>query len=149
MTPTANHVADDLFAVAGDDVALIGSRCATCDSHYFPQSLGCRNPVCDATAVDRVLLGRRGRLHSYTVQHYQPPALFRMSPWAPYAIGLVELDEGLKVLAMLTGLDLDALEIGTPLLLVAERLYDDEAGRAVLTYKYAPDHPDDQEGTAR
>lgn len=149
MTASTTHVADGLFEVAGDDVALVGSRCETCGSHYFPQALGCRNPACDATVVARVLLGRRGRLHSYTVQHYQPPALFRMSPWAPYAIGLVELEEGLKVMAMLTGMDLDALEIGTSLRLVAEPLYEDEAGGAVLTYKYAPDHIGDDEGTAR
>ena len=137
--PASRHVADDLFEVAGDEVALVGSRCETCGSHYFPQALGCRNPDCDGTTVTRVLLGRRGRLHSYTVQHYQPPPLFRMDPWAPYAIGLVEVEEGLQVIAMLTGLELDGLEIGTPLRLVTERLHEDDDGTAVLTYKYAPD----------
>lgn len=132
------HVVDGLFEVDGDDVALVGSRCEACRSHYFPQALGCRNPDCDSTAVARVLLGRRGRLHSYTIQAYQPPPLFRMAPWEPYAIGLVEVDEGLKVIAMLTGVDLDDLRIGTPVRLVAESLHEDELGRAVLTYKYAP-----------
>lgn len=132
------HVVDDLFEVSADGVALVGSRCQACGSHYFPQALGCRNPDCDSTAVERVLLGRRGRLYSYTVQQYQPPPLFRMAPWEPYAIGLVEVDEGLKVIAMLTGMDLDDLRIGTAVRLVAEPLYVDEAGRSVLTYKYAP-----------
>lgn len=134
------HVAADLFEVSDDEVALIGSRCGACGSHYFPQALGCRNPDCGHPSVARVLLGRRGRLYSYTVQKYQPPPLFRMAAWEPYAIGLVALDEGLKVIAMLTGMDLEDLRIGTAVRLVAEPLYEDETGRAVLTYKYAPDH---------
>lgn len=132
------HVVEDLFVVSADDVALVGSRCQECGSHYFPQALGCRNPDCDGTVVERVLLGRRGRLYSYTIQQYQPPPLFRMAPWKPYAIGLVEVGEGLKVIAMLTDMDLDDLRIGTAVRLVAESLYEDGAGRAVLTYKYAP-----------
>lgn len=132
-------VAEGLFEITDDgQVALVGSRCAACDTHYFPQALGCRNPACDATTVERVLLGRRGRLHSFTVQHYQPPALFRMNPWQPYAIGLVEIEEGLKVMAMLSDVDLESLEIDTPLRLATERLYEDEAGHDVLTYAYAP-----------
>ena len=37
------------------------------------------------------------------MQAYRPPALFAMDNWAPYALGLVELPEGLRVMAMLTG----------------------------------------------
>ena len=61
-----------------------------------------------------------------------------MEPWEPYAIGLVELPEGLKVIAKLTGFALDELEIGTPVQLVLEPLYRDDAGRDVLTYAYGP-----------
>jgi uncharacterized OB-fold protein len=88
--------------------------------------------------VEQALLGRRGELYSYTVQHYRPPALFRIDDWAPYAIGLVALPEGLKVMARLAGVELDALEIGTTVELVLEPLYRDESGHDVLTYAYAP-----------
>lgn len=130
-------VADELFE-AGDEPALVGTRCTGCGTHYFPKSISCRNPGCESKTVERAVLGRRGRLFSYTVQSYRPPALFRMEPWEPYAIGLVELPEGLRVMSMLTGVDLDAIEIGMPLRLVVEPLYRDEAGRDVLTYGYAP-----------
>ena len=135
-------VADELFE-AGDDAALVGTRCTGCGTHYFPKSISCRNPRCERKTVERTVLGRRGRLFSYTVQSYRPPALFRMEPWEPYAIGLVELPEGLRVMSMLTGVDLDAIEIGMPLQLVVEPLYRDEAGQEVLTYKYAPAHGQD------
>ena len=84
-------VADCLFNGSGATANLIGSRCRGCGTHYFPKSLSCRNPHCDTKDVEEVLLGRRGRLYSYTVQNYRPPALFRMEPWSPYIIGLVDL----------------------------------------------------------
>ena len=131
-------VAQDLFRVDGDGAALVGTRCSGCGTHYFPKSLSCRNPGCEVKSVSEVLFGRRGRLYSYTVQAYRPPALFRMEPWEPYVIGLVELPEGLRVMSMLTGLAPDDVRIDQPLELVVEPLYRDEAGRDVLTYKYAP-----------
>ena len=75
-------VAEDLFRWSGDDggddVALVGSRCRGCGSHYFPRSLSCRNPDCTDKSVDEVLFGRRGHLYSFTVQGYRPPPLFGM-----------------------------------------------------------------------
>ena len=130
-------VADELFE-AGAEAALVGTRCTGCGTHYFPKSISCRNPACESKTVERAVFGRQGRLFSYTVQSYRPPALFRMEPWEPYAIGLVELPEGLRVMGMLTGVGLDALEIGMPLELVVKPLYRDEAGQDVLTYAYAP-----------
>lgn len=139
MTPTDQRpVAEDLFRITADGPALIGTRCTGCGTHYFPKSLSCRNPACDAKAAQEVTMGRRGRLYSYTVQAYRPPALFRMEPWVPYAIGLVELPEGLRVLGMLTGCELDDIRIDMPLELVVETLYRDEQGRDVSTYKFSP-----------
>lgn len=131
-------VAEDLFRSDADGAALVGSRCTGCGSHYFPKALSCRNPQCEAKSVTEVLLGRRGRLYSYTVQSYQPPPLFRMDPWSPYALGVVELPEGLRVLGMLTGFALDDIRIDTPVQLRVEPLYRDAEGREVLTYAFAP-----------
>lgn len=131
-------VADGLFVQDGSGPALVGSRCTGCGAHYFPTALSCRNPRCDVKQVVPALIGRTGVLHSWTVQHYRPPALFRMDDWEPYALGLVEIPEGLRVLGMLTGVPLREVEIGMPVELVLEALGTDEQGREVLTYKYAP-----------
>lgn len=132
-------VAEGLFEQGGGGPRLIGSRCADCGMLYFPQSLSCRNPDCRGKRVERATLPDRGTLHSYTVQHYRPPPLFRMDDWSPYAIGVVEFGEGLRVMGMLTGVPLDSVEIGMPLRLIVEPLYADADGRDVLTYKFAPD----------
>ena len=131
-------VAENLFRCTADGPALIGTRCTGCGTHYFPKSLSCRNPACHEKAVEEVTMGRRGRLYSYTVQAYRPPALFRIDAWAPYVIGLVELPEGLRVMGMLTGCDAGDVRIDMSLELVIEVLYRDDQGRDVTTYMFAP-----------
>lgn len=131
-------VADGLFTVSDDGPRLIGSACAGCGARYFPQALSCRNPHCGDKRVELAQLPARGTLLSFTVQRYQPPPLFRMDDWAPYAIGLVDLGEGVEVMGMLTGVDLEAIEIGAPFELVLEPLFVDAARGPVVTYKFAP-----------
>ena len=135
---TSAAVADGLFEIADTGPVLIGSRCASCDTVYFPEAISCRNPDCRGKAIARTLLPSRGRLVSYTVQRYRPPPLFRMDDWEPYAIGLVDLGEGLEVMAMLTGMALDLIKIGAPLVLVIEPLFVDDVRGPVTTFKFAP-----------
>jgi uncharacterized OB-fold protein len=134
-------VAEGLFEVLPDGPRLIGSHCTSCDTIYFPVALSCRNPRCAEKRIRPALLPGRGSLLSFTIQRYQPPPLFRMDNWQPYAIGLIDLGAGVEVMGMLTGLELDAIRIGMPLKMVIEILYTDAARGAVATYKFAPDIP--------
>lgn len=131
-------VAEGLFEVQPDGPRLIGSRCASCDTIYFPVALSCRNPDCAEKRIERALLPNRGLLLSYTIQRYQPPPPFKMDNWQAYAIGLIDLGGGLEVMGMLTGLAFDAIRIGMPLQMVVEALYTDAERGAVATYKFAP-----------
>jgi len=132
-------VAEGLFEETADGARLIGSRCSGCGTFYFPQAPGCRNPTCPAPRLERAHLPQHGLLISYTVQRYRPPALFRMDDWAPYAIGLIDLGDGVEVMGMLTGVDLETIAIGTPMRLVIETLYTDTERGPVSTYKFAPE----------
>lgn len=131
-------VADDLLRLDENDLALLGSRCAGCLTHYFPRAVSCRNPQCDEKTVVDAALGRTGVLYSWTVQRYRPPALFRVDEWEPSAVGLVELPEGLRVIAMLTGAAPGEIPIGAALQLTTVHLFHDEDGRSVVTYAYQP-----------
>lgn len=133
-------VADGLFEMTGGEPRLIGARCQSCKTVYFPHSAYCRNPECVAKQVERWLLPPRGNLYSFTIQRYRPPPLFRVDDWAPYVLGLVDLGEGLQVMAMLSGVAHDEIRIGMPLRLVIEPLYTDAERGPVVTYKFAPDH---------
>ena len=138
LRPTTRPVAAGIFRGSGPQTLLVGTRCTSCASLYFPQSLSCRNPQCQDKKIEQALFGQRGRLYSYTVQAYRPPPLFQMDDWAPYALGLVELPEGLRVMSMLTGCPAADLRIGMEMELTTEALYRDADGNAVLTYKYRP-----------
>jgi uncharacterized OB-fold protein len=140
-TPTTEPVpvVAGLFEPGEGGVRLIGSRCAGCDTLYFPVAVSCRNPACHDKRLAPAHLPDRGTLLSYTVQHYQPPPLFRIDDWAPYAIGLVALGEGVEVMGMLTGFALDRIAIGMPVRLTTETLFTDAERGPVATYKFAPD----------
>jgi uncharacterized OB-fold protein len=56
----------------------------------------------------------------------------------PFGFGVVELDDGLRVVTRLTVADPAALHFGQPMRLVADRLQTDDDGTVVLTYAFAP-----------
>jgi len=135
-------VVDGLMAQGADGPRLVGSRCRGCGSIYFPEASACRNPDCEAPDLEQILLNNRGTLYTYTVQYYPPPPPFRMDDWAPYALGVVVLEDQVHVMGMLTGIEFDEIEIGMPMQLVAEPLYTDAERGSVMTHKFQPASPE-------
>ena len=130
-------VVEGVFTWPSDDPRLIGSNCRTCGEHFFPKVKSCQNPDCpDKSGVEDVLLSKTGKLWSYTIQHYAPPLPYR-GP-VPLIIGLVGLPENQKVMGQLTGCREEELKIGMAMELVIEKLFVDEEGREVLTWKFKP-----------
>ena len=124
-----------LFTWPTDKPQLIASRCRNCGTYHFPKISTCSNPFCDDKEnVEEVLLSTRGKLWSYTIHYFNPPPPAYMR--APYAIGLVELPEGIKVLGMLT--TIENLKVGMEVELVVDELYVDEKGNKYLTWKFKP-----------
>jgi uncharacterized OB-fold protein len=118
--------------------ALLGSRCTTCGTYVFPKaSLACPNPECDGGEFDEVPLSRRGRLWSWTTNHYAPPAPYvSPDPFVPYTVAAVELpEEKLVVLGQVDGAP-DGLAVGTEMEVVVDTLFeDDEAVHQVWKWK--------------
>ena len=125
---------------SGFEPALLGSRCTTCTSTYFPPTAGyCRNPACDGETFEEVELSRRGRIWSYTDAQYQPPAPYvpRLvegddggpGAYVPFALAAVELAEGMVVLGQVAeGYGVADLKVGAEAELVVETLYTDDGG---------------------
>jgi uncharacterized OB-fold protein len=89
---------EGLFTWPADKPHLIGGRCESCGSYCFPRSSNVHKPDCNKRQVKEVLLSRRGKLDSYTIQYYPAPAPFvAPDPFVPYGVGLVVLSEGIKV----------------------------------------------------
>jgi hypothetical protein len=130
-------VAEGLFAETPAGPRLLGSKCATCGTPYFPASPICRNPSCTADAIEDAAFGPRGKLWSYTIQYYPPPPPAKYDePYVPYALGLIDMAEGLRVLARISTDDVSAVAVGADVELVLEKLYTAPDGSDVITWKF-------------
>ena len=120
----------------GPEPALLGSRCTTCVSVFFPPTGGfCRNPACSGEEFERTELSRRGTVWSYTDAQYQPPPPYvpASDPYVPFALAAVELPEGLVVLGQLAeGYGVGDVHVGSEVELVVERLYTDDDGEHTI-----------------
>ncbi|MBV8560030.1 MAG: OB-fold domain-containing protein, partial [Acidimicrobiia bacterium] len=95
------------FTMDDADPRLLGNRCTSCGTVFFPKaSIACRNPSCAGTEFEDVPLSNRGRVWSYTTNHYAPPAPYMSpDPFEPYSVAAVELaEEKLVVLGQVVGL---------------------------------------------
>ena len=140
MTTTKRiPVVEGLFAETADGPRLLGSKCTACGTPYFPTTPVCHNPDCRSTNVEDAAFGPRGTLWSYSVQYYPPPPPAKYDePYVPYALGLVDLEEGLRVLARIATDDPEGVKVGAEVELVLEKLYGDSDGNDVITWKFRP-----------
>ncbi|WP_405628711.1 OB-fold domain-containing protein [Streptomyces sp. NBC_00016] len=104
---------------------LLVQRCTACDTLRFPWLPGCN--ACGSPEWDTVEAGGEGTVFSYVVMHHPPFPAF--SP--PYAIGLIELAEGVRIISNVVDVPYDKVRIGMPVKLEF-RSYDDEDGELVL-----------------
>lgn len=133
------HALDGFFADTAEGPRLLGSRCATCGTAYFPRSAMCHNPACDLSKTEDANLGAEGRLWSVAIQNYPPPPPSKYNePYQPYAMGVVDTSDGLRVLTQIATDDPHGLTIGCKVRLVIDELYRDKDGTSVLTWKYRP-----------
>jgi uncharacterized OB-fold protein len=115
-------------------VRLAGTCCAACGETSLGSVALCPNCGGDALAV--IGLSNHGSLWTYTVARHRPPGNYRgPEPFAPFGMGLVELPEGVRVLATLDCAVAD-LQIGLPLQFKPYLLLDSE-GAEVVTFGYA------------
>ncbi len=133
-------IAQDVFTWPSDDPRLIGARCRECATVTFPSQESC--PKCGADAMERHLLGRRGRLWTFTTQGFLPKAPYTgpetEETFEGFGLGYVELDGEVMVEARLTECDPANLEIGMEMQLVIEPFRTDPDGTEVLTYAFQP-----------
>ncbi len=116
---------------AAGAVRLVASRCRECGAHFFPRRLVCAR--CLSRDMATVPLGTRGILYTYTTVYQSTPEF----P-TPYLLAYVDLPEGVRLLAQLTGVPPDQVRIGMLLELRIEPVHTDAEGRPVLGYRVYP-----------
>lgn len=115
---------------------LIGTACQKCSEIAFPIKENGICTCCQSPDTEDVYLSREGIIHSFTVVMMRPPGFYRGD--VPYAVGYVELPEGLRIETLFADCELDDLYIGMPVELVIETLHTEENGDDILTYKFRP-----------
>lgn len=74
-------------------------RCRPCGAHYFPPRPFC--PTCLSDDVEWQTVSGRGSLHSYVINHRAAPGFEND---VPYAIAVVQLDEGPRMMSNIVGI---------------------------------------------
>ncbi|MFD0267032.1 bifunctional MaoC family dehydratase N-terminal/OB-fold nucleic acid binding domain-containing protein [Streptomyces sp. NPDC127106] len=102
------------------DHRLLIQRCASCATLRFPWLPGCN--ACASLDWDTVEACGEATVFSYVVMHH--PSFPAFDP--PYAVALVELAEGVRMITNITGVPYDAVRIGTPVRLEFLRVDEDQ-----------------------
>lgn len=127
-----------LWESEGGEAYLVGSSCPSCGELYFPAKSVSFCSHCQHDTLDKVRLGRRGRITNTTVVYQKPGGDFYRGP-VPYAFGIVELPEGVRVQTLFTGCEPEAVQVGMSAGLVIEKLCDDQENREIVCYKFKPE----------
>jgi uncharacterized OB-fold protein len=110
---------------------LIGTKCKTCGETFFPKRVVCPNCRSHGEIEDLQFKGT-GEIYTFSVI-YAPPDDFKIN--APYAVGIIKLDEGAKVTAQIVDCDVDNLNIGDKVEVVFRKITE-EGKSGVISYGY-------------
>ena len=105
--PAITH--DNAFWFEGaKEHKLLIQRCANCGQLRHPPGPMC--PACQSKDWDTVEASGRGTVYSFVVAHYPQIPAFDY----PLAIGLIELEEGTRLVADIVGAEPGEIEVGMP-----------------------------------
>jgi uncharacterized OB-fold protein len=89
---------------------LLAGKCKKCGKVHLPPRPLCDN--CFSKEFEWVELPKRGKLLTYTIIHVAPMQFQEM---APYAVGIVQLEKGIRIPGMIRGIALEQIRIGMEL----------------------------------
>ncbi|MEV1020145.1 OB-fold domain-containing protein [Streptomyces sp. NPDC050264] len=113
--PVVNRDNAGFWAGVAEHQLLI-QRCRGCETLRFPWLPGCN--VCGGLQWDTVRACGEGTVFSYVVMHHPPFPAFD----PPYAVGLIELAEGVRIVSNVVGVSSDKVRIGMPVRLEFTRV---------------------------
>ncbi|MFE9755649.1 bifunctional MaoC family dehydratase N-terminal/OB-fold nucleic acid binding domain-containing protein [Streptomyces microflavus] len=92
---------------------LLIQRCTRCATLRFPWLPGCN--ACAGQEWDTVEASGEGTVFSHVVMHHPSfPAFDPSGEGGPYAVALIELAEGVRIVGNVTGVPYDKVRVGLP-----------------------------------
>lgn len=110
---------------------LVGSRCTSCGSHFFPVREACSG--CLSRDLETVPLSTEGILYTFSIVRQSAPQFE-----VPYALGYVDLPEDLRIMGQISGCDIEDITIGMPVRLVLEPFGHDDEGAPLTGFRFHP-----------
>lgn len=110
-----------LYLDAAREHRLVHQLCRGCEARVFYPRVLC--PHCGSESLDLVESRGRGVVHSFSVLH-RPGHPSRAAD-VPYAVVLVDLDEGVRVLADLVDGLVDDVHVGMPVEVTYDEVTED------------------------
>lgn len=130
----------NVFTWPADDPELLGGKCEDCGAITFPLQSRC--PRCGTRSMAELPLPRRGTLVSWTTQEFAPSSNYMGDPtgesFKPFGIGLVQLDDLVRVESRLTECDPQKLDFGMEVELRIVPFYTDKDDNEIVTFAFAP-----------
>jgi uncharacterized OB-fold protein len=109
-------------------------KCGSCGAIAFPPRTVC--PACGGRTFQPVRLAESGRLLTYTIIRVAPAGFEDQSP---YALGIAELEDGVKLTAQVVDCDFAALHVGMRVRLEFRKISEDGAAGIIhYGYKFVP-----------
>lgn len=117
---------------------LMAVRCTNCAAMYAPPRAIC--PKCHSEEMEWVETSGKGRLAAFTVIYGGPTFMVGQGfdRKNPYISGIVELEEGTRISARITGIDPTRpaeIQIGTPLNVEFVEFGEGEAKKTYLAFR--------------
>lgn len=109
---------------------LEAGKCKKCGEIFFPPRLICAK--CKGREFETVKLSDEGKVITYTVIRV-PPTPF--ADEAPYAIGIVELNDGVRITTQIVDCELDQIKVGMPVRIEFRKILQ-EGSAGILCYGY-------------
>lgn len=110
------------------------AKCDGCGKIFFPPRLVCDK--CRGRNFSTHVLAAEGEVETFTVVHVAPTGF---EDEAPYAVGIVKLDDGVRITAQVTDCDFESLTIGTRVRREFRKVTEDGASGVIhYGYKFVP-----------
>ncbi len=116
------------------NLRLEGSVCTACEAKLFPERIRC--PECGSDAIQPHPFKRMGTLLAHTTVY---EAKQGFADQVPFVAGLVQIDDGPVLPAMVADVNSDNVAVGMRLEMVTRKIRcDDEDSPILYGYKFAP-----------
>jgi uncharacterized OB-fold protein len=117
--PQPDHASRHYWQRAAEG-QLVVQRCVDCEQYqFYPRAL-CARCTGETEWVDA---SGRGTLYTYTIIRQNRSEAF--APLLPYAVGMVELDEGVRMMSNIVDCAVDQLQVGIALEVLMVKAADD------------------------